>query len=68
MSYQNQYYSGSGGLYGSTYGLPKSKDGKEDQIEVLKNDIRAVKGVFLSARNFPAGGRNTTPLGKTGVS
>ena len=68
MSYQNQYYPGSGGFYGSTYGLPKSKDGKDDQIEVLKNDIRAVKGVFLSARNFPAGGRNTTPLGKIGAS
>ncbi|KAJ4297736.1 hypothetical protein N0V90_005631 [Kalmusia sp. IMI 367209] len=66
MSYQNQYYSGSGGFYGGTYGLPKTKDGKDDQIEVLKNDIRAVKGVFLSARNFPAGGRNPTPLGRAG--
>ncbi|KAF2447341.1 hypothetical protein P171DRAFT_430237 [Karstenula rhodostoma CBS 690.94] len=66
MNYQNQYYSGSGGYYGSTYGLPKTGDGKDDQIEVLKNDIRAVKGVFLSARNFPAGGRNPAPLGRAG--
>ena len=60
MSYQNQYYS-SMGFYGSSYSLPGAKDVKNDQIEVLKNDIRAVKGVFLSARNFPAGGRNTPP-------
>lgn len=65
MSYQNQYYSNMGGLYAPNYGLPSGKDGKNDQIEVLKNDIRAVKGVFLSARNFPAGGR-TTPTMPTG--
>jgi hypothetical protein len=62
MSYQNQYYSNMNGLYGSNYGLAGVKDGKNDQIEVLKNDIRAVKGVFLSARNFPTGGRNTSPM------
>lgn len=62
MSYQNQYYSNMNGLYGSNYGLASVKDGKNDQIEVLKNDIRAVKGVFLSARNFPTGGRNTSPM------
>jgi hypothetical protein len=61
MSYQNQYYSSMGGLYGGSYGLPQGKDGKKDQIEVLKNDIRAVKGVFLSARNFPTGGSRTPP-------
>ncbi|PSN63580.1 hypothetical protein BS50DRAFT_602381 [Corynespora cassiicola Philippines] len=66
MSYQNQYYNGMGSFYGSNYGLPRGKDGKEDQIEVLKSDIRAVKGVFLSARNFPAGGRNTPPMGRVG--
>jgi hypothetical protein len=64
MSYQNQYYSGMGGMYGNNYGVPKSKDGKDDQMEVLKSDIRAVKGVLLSARNFPAGGRNTPPVGR----
>ena len=63
MSYQNQYYSNVGGIYSSNYGLPKTKDGKDDQIEVLKADIRAVKGVFLSARNFPAGGRNSPRAG-----
>jgi hypothetical protein len=66
MSYQNQLYSGVGGLYGGNYGLPKTKDGKVDQVEVLKSDIRAVKGVFLSARNFPAGGRSSMPMGKVG--
>jgi hypothetical protein len=62
MSYQNQYYSNMNGLYGSTFGSSGTKDGKNDQIEVLKNDIRAVKGVFLSARNFPTGGRSTPPM------
>jgi hypothetical protein len=62
MSYQNQYYS-SGSFYSGSYGLPKSKDGKEDHMEVLKNDIRAVKGVFLSARNFPTGGRSQNTYG-----
>lgn len=61
MSYQNQYYSG--GLYGNPLTSAKTKDGKVDQIEVLKSDIRAVKGVFLSTRNFPSGGRNVTPVG-----
>ncbi|KAF1851774.1 DUF726-domain-containing protein, partial [Cucurbitaria berberidis CBS 394.84] len=63
MSYQNQYYSTSG-YYGSgsSFGLPGGKDGKNDQIEILKSDIRAVKGVFLSARNFPAGGRTGSPM------
>ncbi|KAH7090544.1 hypothetical protein FB567DRAFT_438450 [Paraphoma chrysanthemicola] len=65
MSYLNQY-SNMGGLYGSTYGLPAARDGKNDQIEAFKSDIRAVKGVFLSARNFPTGGRNspTMPTGR----
>jgi hypothetical protein len=62
MSYQNQYYPSMNGLYGSSYSTSAPKDGKNDQIEVLKNDIRAVKGVFLSARNFPTGGRNTSPM------
>jgi len=62
MSYSNSYsYSGMGGLYPSGYGT-KSKDKKEDQVEVLRADIRAVKGVLLSARNFPTGGVRT--LGK----
>jgi hypothetical protein len=56
MSYQSQYYSSMGGNHWSSYGLPSGQDGKKDQIEVLKQDIRAVKGVFLSARNFPIGG------------
>jgi hypothetical protein len=64
MSYQSSYsYSGMSGLYGaSSYGTSKTKDGKEDQVEVLRADIRAVKGVLLSARNFPAGG--VRPVGR----
>jgi hypothetical protein len=68
MSYQNQYYS-SMGFYGSNFGSSGGSAGKNDQIEVLKSDIRAVKGVFLSARNFPAGGRNAPglPAGRVGA-
>lgn len=62
MSYQNQYYSSMNGLYGSNFATSGVKDGKNDQIEALKGDIRAVKGVFLSARNFPTGGRKTSPM------
>lgn len=61
MSYQNQYYSNAG-FYGSSYTLPGGKDGKNDQIEAVKADIRAVKGVFLSARNFPGGGRSVSNM------
>ncbi|KAF3008734.1 hypothetical protein E8E13_009872 [Curvularia kusanoi] len=57
MSYQNQYYSSMGGAYGANFGIFSNADGKKDQIDVLKQDIRAVKGVFLSARNFPTGGQ-----------
>jgi hypothetical protein len=75
MSYQNQYYSNVGGLYGSSFGLPTGADGKKDQIDNLKQDIRAVKGVFLSARNFPTGGpimptggrSPTMPTGRAGA-
>ncbi|KAF2708370.1 DUF726-domain-containing protein [Pleomassaria siparia CBS 279.74] len=63
MSYQNHFYSGMGSMYGSNYGMPKSKDGKDDQMEVLKSDIRAVKGVLLSARNFP-GFTSKLPFGQ----
>ncbi|KAF1835780.1 DUF726-domain-containing protein [Decorospora gaudefroyi] len=55
MYHGNKFY-GSGGL-----GISGTKDGKNDQIELVKSDIRAVKGVFLSARNFPAGGRGGAP-------
>lgn len=56
MSYQNSYYSSMNGAYGANFGIYSAADGKKDQIDVLKQDIRAVKGVFLSARNFPTGG------------
>ncbi|KAF2497823.1 hypothetical protein BU16DRAFT_525417 [Lophium mytilinum] len=62
MTYQS-YHSYSGGLYGgSNYGMPRGKDGKEDQVEALKAEIRGVKGVLLSARNFPAGGGRVRSL------
>ncbi|EUC50486.1 hypothetical protein COCMIDRAFT_32305 [Bipolaris oryzae ATCC 44560] len=62
MDYQNQYYP-TIGRYGATFNWTgNSQESKNDQIEVLKGDIRAVKGVFLSARNFPTGGRNATPI------
>lgn len=63
MIYQNQCY-GPMGMYGvPNYGVPKTKDGKDDQIEALKAEIRGVKGVLLSARNFPAGGRTVGRVG-----
>jgi hypothetical protein len=65
LDYQNQYYPGQGGFFGGSY-LPKPKDGKDDyvdQITAFKSDIRAVKGVLLSARNFPAGGPRTAGVG-----
>ncbi|KAF2639282.1 DUF726-domain-containing protein [Massarina eburnea CBS 473.64] len=59
MSYQSQF-SNMGGVYGTSYGLPK-KDGRDDYMEVLKNDIRAVKGVFLNfAKKLPFG-RSKSP-------
>ena len=62
MDYQTQYYP-TMGRYGATFNWTgSSSESKNDQIEVLKGDIRAVKGVFLSARNFPTGGRNATPI------
>ncbi|KAG9185846.1 hypothetical protein G6011_07177 [Alternaria panax] len=62
MEYQNQYFP-SMGRYGSTFNWSgQSGNGQTDQIEVLKSDIRAVKGVFLSARNFPVGGRGAPPI------
>ncbi|CAE7025637.1 hypothetical protein P3342_005627 [Pyrenophora teres f. teres] len=56
MDYQSQYYPNMG-RYGSNFSWMSGNSGsaKNDQIEVLKGDIRAVKGVFLSARNFPTG-------------
>lgn len=62
MDYQNQYYPAMG-RYGATFNWTgSSQESKNDQIEVLKGDIRAVKGVFLSARNFPTGGMSATPI------
>lgn len=54
LRYQNPTATGYG-LYGAGYGADR-KAAKDDAIEQMKNDIRSVKGVLLSARNFPAGG------------
>jgi len=46
--YSSPYYGGSG-----TAGYPSSR--ASDGIEAFKAEIRGVKGVLLSARNFPGG-------------
>jgi hypothetical protein len=62
MTYQTFSSYSTGGYGGLNYGVPKTKDGKEDQVEALKAEIRGVKGVLLSARNFPAGGGRVRSL------
>lgn len=60
MSYSSPYYSyGYGALDGRGVGsFTNNGDNdakkKEDAIDALKAEIRGVKGVLLSARNFPA--------------
>ncbi|KAF2839715.1 hypothetical protein M501DRAFT_1003160 [Patellaria atrata CBS 101060] len=49
MSYSNIYYPS---IYGNS-----TTSGKSDEMEKLKSEIRSVKGVLLSAKNFPSGGR-----------
>ncbi|EON64714.1 hypothetical protein W97_03947 [Coniosporium apollinis CBS 100218] len=49
LAYASPYYGG-GGLYGG-YGGEAGKKG--DAVEAVKGEVRAVKGVLLSARNFP---------------
>ncbi|KAF1988980.1 hypothetical protein K402DRAFT_391147 [Aulographum hederae CBS 113979] len=62
MSYTSPYYgTGYGGLDGRGVGGgggsgPGSWGKKDDAYEKFKAEIRGVKGVLLSARNFPAGG------------
>lgn len=52
MAYSSPYYGGD--IYGARYGSSWKKSGEEDAIEAFKADIRSVKGVFLSSRNFPS--------------
>ena len=51
LNYSNYNYDG---IYASDSG-PKST--KDDAIDAIKKDIRSVKGVLLSARNFPGTAR-----------
>ncbi|KAK8247582.1 peroxisomal membrane anchor protein conserved region-domain-containing protein [Phyllosticta capitalensis] len=50
MAYSSPYYGGD--MYSNRFG--SSKRSEDDAIEAFKADIRSVKGVFLSARNFPS--------------
>jgi hypothetical protein len=55
MSFSSPYY-----RYGSNYSWSTPTAGatassKDDEIEKLKTEIRSVKGVLLSTRNFPRG-------------
>ncbi|KAH7064868.1 peroxisomal membrane anchor protein conserved region-domain-containing protein [Macrophomina phaseolina] len=51
MAYSSPYFGSD--IYGARYGTWK-KPGEDDAIEAFKADIRSVKGVFLSSRNFPS--------------
>lgn len=44
-----------GGLGATAYGIGATT--QEDQVEAVKREIRGVKGVLLSAKSFPGGGR-----------
>ncbi|KAI9839519.1 MAG: hypothetical protein M1819_002144 [Sarea resinae] len=51
ISYSSPYYLGNGAFSGAGNGMAKDKD---DLVNKVKAEIRGVKGVFLSAKNFPA--------------
>ncbi|KAI9786725.1 MAG: hypothetical protein M1835_002995, partial [Candelina submexicana] len=61
LHYSSSYYS-SAGIYGGAIGgaglggVGATAGGGEDMVAKLKAEIRGVKGVLLSARNFPGGG------------
>jgi hypothetical protein len=56
MTYSSPYY-----RYGTPNytwsGTPGATGANDDEIEKLKTEIRGVKGVLLSTRNFPRSGR-----------
>ncbi|KAI9665627.1 MAG: hypothetical protein M1821_003560 [Bathelium mastoideum] len=52
LNYSNYNYDG---IYGSDNG---SKTGKDDATDSVKKEIRSIKGVLLSARNFPGVGKS----------
>jgi hypothetical protein len=62
LNYSSPYYGSATGsantYFGNSYTYGRqdgSKSEGEDMINEVKNQIRSVKGVFLSARNFPSG-------------
>ncbi len=61
LHYSSSYYS-SAGIYGGPIsgaglgGVGATPAGVEDMVAKVKAEIRGVKGVLLSARNFPGGG------------
>lgn len=61
MAYSSPYFSGD--YYGNRYGQTK-KPGEDDAIEAFKADIRSVKGVFLSSRNFPSAQQRGYGMGR----
>jgi len=67
MLYASPYYGyGYGGLDGRGVGgtggsSPGGLNNKDDAIEKVKAEIRSVKGVLLSARNFPSAQHRSVP-------
>ena len=54
----NNYYS----TYSSANGDAKKSDKKEQEATKFKQEIRALKGAFLSSRNFPAAPRTNATV------
>lgn len=53
---RNDYY-GSSGIYASATGDAKKASSKDSEAQKFKQEIRALKGAFLSSRNFPTATR-----------
>lgn len=53
---RNDYY-GSSGIYTSAAADAKKASGKDNEATKFKQEIRALKGAFLSSRNFPSASR-----------
>ena len=63
---KNDYY-GSSSIYGSGGSDAKKTAGnKESEAQKFKQEIRSLKGAFLSSRNFPTASRPTTATGGYG--
>ncbi|KZF19858.1 hypothetical protein L228DRAFT_250283 [Xylona heveae TC161] len=65
LTYSSAYWSSSGSYLGSVSGAGLGGVGSakndDDGITKFRNEIRSVKGVLLSARNFPTGPGRVTP-------